>query len=333
MSILPEEIMVCRVAYNWYQVIKAHFVLSGSQSVNCWYNREFSELVTAKNPKAGTMALFVLSRGKEDYIVGGGFYYYSADISVNKAWNIFGVRNGCMTIESFRRNLEAQGIPLGQNLGSHVISGTFMFYNKEQLLVPEECEIDLKKQVSFISVNEPLGRYLTKIVFHQRRSQLQQDSVKNDWPGIYLMATRNHSIEFTSVFYARMLEAYDFKCAVTQSTTLATLDVAHIRTFYDEKYQRPDNGIVLRCDLHRMFTNGFMTAVYVSPDEVRLKVSPVLADLGGSEYMVLNGAKLYLPKDLSLWPNPEYLKWHDEVRYENWLKFGEIKPVDVTKSA
>lgn len=336
MSTIPDKILVLKVPYNWYQVIKAHYIVSGSDSLNMWCVDKTAKAILKDKPEPGMMVMFLVQDEKtrgDEVIVGGGFYINHEVLATETAWAMYGVRNGALDYEDFLDRVKATFGRQAKQLNSFILQSTFIFSRSEHKKLPSDFNIDFQgASYVYLDQNEPLGRYLVKIVLQARNPQLNPGSSNSDWKGIYLMATQSHSIDYAGTFYAKMLHAYNYRCGITGTTARPVIDVAHIRTFYDERFQRPDNGIVMRCDLHRLFSKGLMTAGYDGPDTVRLKVSTTLKALGAESYMKYDGTSIMLPEDKAYWPNPDYLTWHERHRFENWIKFGVIKPVDVTKA-
>ena len=70
-------------------------------------------------------------------------------------------------------------------------------------------------------------------------------------------------------FRQRLLEAYQGRCAITDSSTVEVLEAAHIRPFNGPETNKLPNGLLLRSDLHTLFDMGFIT---ISP-EMKVSVS------------------------------------------------------------
>ena len=88
-------------------------------------------------------------------------------------------------------------------------------------------------------------------------------------------------------FRQRLLEAYQGRCAITDSSTVEVLEAAHIRPFNGPETNKLPNGLLLRSDLHTLFDMGFIT---ISP-EMKVSVSDSLP----AEYRNFDGKDLALP--------------------------------------
>ena len=73
-------------------------------------------------------------------------------------------------------------------------------------------------------------------------------------------------------FRARLLDAYDRRCAITGERTEPVLDAAHIQPYLGPRSNHVRNGLVLSKEFHTLFDLGYVT---VDPD-YRVHVSPRL---------------------------------------------------------
>src|SRR5215510_14947587 len=60
-----------------------------------------------------------------------------------------------------------------------------------------------------------------------------------------------------------VLDSYQRRCAFTNSPVLHVLDAAHIKPYALGGTHAPENGLLLRQDLHTLFDRGYVT---VTPD-------------------------------------------------------------------
>jgi putative restriction endonuclease len=90
---------------------------------------------------------------------------------------------------------------------------------------------------------------------------------------------------------------------------LHVLDAAHIRPYAQEGTHKPQNGILLRQDLHTLFDRGYVT---VKPD-YRIQVSQRIEEEfdNGQEYYSLQGSQIGLPDEKEFRPDPVVLDWHN----------------------
>ena len=56
----------------------------------------------------------------------------------------------------------------------------------------------------------------------------------------------------------------DGRCVISEETTRAVLDAAHLRPVKEGGEECIENGFILRTDLHRLFDRGML---YISPED------------------------------------------------------------------
>jgi len=116
-------------------------------------------------------------------------------------------------------------------------------------------------------------------------------------------------------FRFAVADAYGRACAVTNEHSRPVLEAAHIKPYALNGPHRVSNGILLRSDLHKLFDLGYLTVTL----DLRLQVSPRLKAewQNGREYYAHNGEPLrFHPADPANRPSPEFLKWHNESRFQ-----------------
>lgn len=333
MKDLVTDILICKVSYNWYQVIKSDYVINGSSVINCWYtDEEEANLGTEDSevlPDPGSLTLFLVEKDGYQYIVGGGFYQSRKVLYPDSCWYEFGIKNGYLTRDSFIKRLYACGGDLEVPVNCYQMYGTFVFTRTHILRIPEGFELDLnRKSRVTIRRTEPLAAYLKKTCMERRSTQLDKNSRNSAWPGIYFKATLHRTFNFKDHFNAKMFSLYNHKCAVTGCDVIDALKVAFIRIFYDERYLSAPNAIVLRADLFQLFSKGIISAVYKDENTVVLEVSKNIGLKQKNDYHQYDGISLNLPANKCDWPSPEFLEWHHNIRFENWIKTSQFSLAD-----
>lgn len=61
-----------------------------------------------------------------------------------------------------------------------------------------------------------------------------------------------------SAFREKLLEIYEYRCAITGCDAVDALEAAHITPYQGEKTNHPANGLILRADLHALFDLGLL---------------------------------------------------------------------------
>jgi hypothetical protein len=86
-------------------------------------------------------------------------------------------------------------------------------------------------------------------------------------------------------FRDALRERYGDSCLVTACTVLAVLEAAHINPYRGENDNHPDNGLLLRADIHTLFD---LNLLGIEPDHLRVDLHSSLV----KEYGDIAGTKL-----------------------------------------
>jgi hypothetical protein len=105
-------------------------------------------------------------------------------------------------------------------------------------------------------------------------------------------------------FRRRLLEAYGNRCAMTGCEVIPILEACHIRPYKGRHTNHPQNGILLRADLHTLFDQGL---IGIEPESMTIEISQ---DLKGTEYEIFRGHPLRLPIYDRNRPSMEALRQH-----------------------
>lgn len=89
-------------------------------------------------------------------------------------------------------------------------------------------------------------------------------------------------------FRQSLLDAYDRKCAVSDSDVEPVLEAAHIYRYFGDHGNHISNGILLRSDLHALFDLRLIAV----DRNYTVRISP---DLKSSEYKRFHGSSLRIP--------------------------------------
>jgi|APTNR8051073442_1049403.scaffolds.fasta_scaffold13998_2 predicted restriction endonuclease len=104
-------------------------------------------------------------------------------------------------------------------------------------------------------------------------------------------------------FREALCERYKDRCVVTGSEILSLLEAAHINPYRCENDNHPDNGLLLRTDIHTLFD---LNLLGIEPSQLRVELHPEIE----KEYQHLTG-KLILCQ-AGIRPSQEAL----EIRYQ-----------------
>ncbi|PZR80025.1 MAG: HNH endonuclease [Stutzerimonas stutzeri] len=105
------------------------------------------------------------------------------------------------------------------------------------------------------------------------------------------------------LFRARLLDAYEGKCAITGCSALEVLEAAHVLPYRGDHTNRVDNGLLLRADLHTLFDCQLLWIT----EENTVALAPALL---ATDYASLQGQALRLPASRANHPNPAHLAEH-----------------------
>ncbi|TGV05790.1 HNH endonuclease, partial [Alcaligenaceae bacterium 429] len=112
-------------------------------------------------------------------------------------------------------------------------------------------------------------------------------------------------------FRASLLRAYQSSCAISGCSAEPALEAAHIQPFSESMSNTPNNGLLLRADIHTLFD---LHLISVEPNSRKIKIHPEIA----TSYGELEGRNLAEPDNSAFNPEPEYLRNHF-VRFQEKL--------------
>lgn len=108
-------------------------------------------------------------------------------------------------------------------------------------------------------------------------------------------------------FRKSLLECYKGKCAITECDAVEALEAAHITPYLGPNTNSPQNGLLLRSDIHSLFDLGLLS---INPDTSRVVLSDSLKI---SSYSRLEGVELRRTTSPKTTPSSaalsEHYKW------------------------
>ena len=105
-------------------------------------------------------------------------------------------------------------------------------------------------------------------------------------------------------FRNNILEIYESECVITNCKIPDVLQAAHIFPYNGKETNKPDNGLLLRTDIHDLFD---MFLISIEPESLIIKISPKLFN---SSYDKYNNKKMKIPSGKILRPSSKALTWH-----------------------
>jgi putative restriction endonuclease len=289
---------------DWFEILRRH---SNLNEVNFWA----PSAVNFHALQPGEMFLFKL-HAPRNVIVGGGIFAYANALPCSLAWAAFGDTNGARSAHEMRTRIARyrKTDPDDRSdfaIGCRILTQPFFFEEADWIPVPPSWSPNI---VSFKTYNtgEPEGVALWEAV-NERLNQLPV-------PGMAEAGARYgepHLIRprlGQGAFRVLVTDIYGRRCAVTQERTLPALEAAHIRPYGDGGEHEPQNGLLLRRDIHSLFDAGYVT---VTPS-LHFEVSRCIKEEfdNGRDYYALHGQRISVPKEMRQHPDPTALTWHNE---------------------
>lgn len=105
-------------------------------------------------------------------------------------------------------------------------------------------------------------------------------------------------------FRSQLLDLYGRRCAITRYDSAEALEAAHIVPYRGPVTNHPQNGLLLRADLHTLFDVGLLA---IHEDTRRLIIS---RELRGTSYEAYANTKVTLPEQSHLQPSGVALALH-----------------------
>lgn len=300
---------------DWYNFLATH----KPDEVNFWQPGG-KQVFKVLEPNG--MFLFKL-HSPLDFIAGGGFFVRHSFLPVSLAWEAFGNKNGTLDYRTFRRAIyryrrsdpKLEPDPV---IGCIILTLPFFFDRSDWIPVPPDWKPNIVQGKSY-DANSFVGKSLV----HQVSEKLKQ--------GHFTAFNTNTEFEEGAgdrygsgqLIYPRLgqgafrvvvTETYHRRCAMSGERTLPVLEAAHIKPYSLDGPHLPNNGLLLRQDLHTLFDRGYLTV----SEDLHVEVSTrIKQDYGnGKEYYAFHGKKLIqVPeKDLDR-PSSQFLQWHNENVY------------------
>jgi putative restriction endonuclease len=266
---------------DWFNYLSA----IAPDEVNFWQPSGSSQF---QSLSPGEPLLFKL-HSPNNYIVGGGFFSHFSILPASFAWATFGDKNGAATEEEMRRRIERyrRGSPPQSGdyqIGCILLQQPFFFDRASWIPVTDWPKPTVRGKG--FNTDNTVGRELWSQV-EARLSALSvqpiapESAARFGQPQVVLPRLGQ------GAFRVIVTDSYQRQCAVTSSHVLHVLEAAHIRPYSLGGTHSPDNGILLRQDVHTLLDKGYIT---VTPD-YRVEVSHRIKEEfdNGKDYYALSG--------------------------------------------
>jgi len=302
--------------YDWFQL---HVSTPRVDEVNFW--RPSSE-APFKALQAGELFLFKL-HSPRNFIVGGGFFARFIQLPISLCWEAFGEANGVRSLSEMRdRIAKYRRVPIGPmenpTIGCILIAEPFFFTEAQWIPIPKDFSLNIVQGKGYDSKDGTTGKALWEAV----TERLKTDASSSRDPGPATIAAVE-SARYGEPMLVRprlgqgtfrviVTDAYERRCTITGERTLPVLQAAHIKPYSLGGPHEPENGLLLRSDLHTLFDQRYMT---VDANQLKVVVSPRIREEfeNGRDYYQLHGRTIRLPRDTTSLPSREYLTFHNDL--------------------
>jgi putative restriction endonuclease len=296
---------------NWFEFLSSQ---RGIDEVNFWRpggRSNFTQL------KPGELLLFRL-RSPINKIAGGGFFLHSSLFPANAAWDAFGTKNGTpdlyaflARIARFKKYPSPEAMPPDAQIDCVALTSPFFLAPNQWLDVPPDYRVNATMGRSYDTETATgLALYEKVMAVLPRGPSKLRESLTGPPPSMYAEPILVKQRIGQGGFRILVTDLYDRRCSITGEATLPVLQAAHILPVSKGGTHSPDNGLLLRSDIHTLFDLG-----YVSIDKShQFLVSPKLRSewSNGRVYYDLAGKSLRLPQRREMWPSAEFLEKHNE---------------------
>jgi putative restriction endonuclease len=296
--------------WDWYEYLSVQAALD---EVNFWQPG-------ARRPvrlDVGAPFLFKLHAPRGGRIVGDGYFAHFTTLPATVAWETFGTTNGAATlgemigrIRRYRAGFDEHADLIG------CMALVQPFFLPPELWIPSPASWQGPTQVGrTYDTTEPDGATMWAQVQNALAAvgsvglaAVRESALPEERYGDPVLVRLRLG---QGTFRARVLDAYERRCAITNERTLPVLQASHIKPYSESGPHAPENGLLLRSDLHTLFDRGYIT---VSPN-LELHVSRRIRDEfeNGGDYYALEGRQIRLPVSPNPPPSREYLEWHGDV--------------------
>lgn len=303
--------------HGWYRFLLAQDDLD---EANFWTPSAHWEF----RGEVGAPFFFKLKARYDHAICGFAYFARYSRLPDWLAWETFGAKNGCPTLESMseriggiRARIDYRAQSPSNEIGCILLAQATFFQPDDWVTGPHDWppanlrhkRYDLTAGEGLRIWEECLARTRPR---HQDPAAKQPMLVREDPPRYgtpQLVAPRLGQ----GIFRVAVMDAYGRACAATQEHSLPALEASHIQPYAKDGPHDVRNGVLLRADLHRLFDQGYLT---ITP-EYRLEVSPRLKEdyQNGRSYYPLHGSSVVVPATAADAPSVDFLRWHNDRVY------------------
>lgn len=299
--------------FNWFNYLRTF----KPEDVNFWQpggKLRFNALTP------GAPFLFKLKK-PYNVISGIGFFSSHTFLPISVAWDTFGNRNGCDSLEDLRAMISAYRSEWWEEnpiIGCIVLTNPIFFDESDWLEPPQTWAKSIVQGKSYFTddiigqklwnqIESLLPKYLYFNSADAGKSQLLLESIESPR---YAESILSKVRLGQGAFRVLITDAYSRRCSITGEKTLPVLEAAHIKPYAKSGPHFTSNGILLRSDIHRLFDLGYITITKTYNIEISKRIKEEFQN--GKEYYQFHGRKLtHVPTRVIDKPNSIYIDWHN----------------------
>jgi putative restriction endonuclease len=203
-------------------------------------------------------------------------------------------------------------------VGCILLAEPFFFKEKEWVPVPSDFSFNIVQGKGYDSEDRTTGKLLWEAITERLASRAAANEDLGP-AAIAVVESERYGQPVIvrprlgqGIFRVVVTDAYERRCTITGERTLPVLEAAHIRPYSVGGPHEPENGLLLRSDLHTLFDQGYLT---VDADQLKVVVSGRIREEfeNGRDYYHLHGRDIRLPHDRNSLPSREYLAFHNSL--------------------
>ncbi|OPY12628.1 MAG: hypothetical protein A4E69_02107 [Syntrophus sp. PtaB.Bin138] len=300
---------------KWYQFLSQ----ARPDEVNFW---QPSGMPPFKGAPIGLPFLFKLKR-PHNHIAGGGFFVTYSSLPLSLAWDVFGQKNGCLSLDELRALIAplASSRRRDDPIGCTVLANPFFIEPGGWITDLPDWSSNIVRGKMYDTTENAGATIWRKVQQHISLYPFESSKINTVTLVAEQGAKYGSTVEIRprlgqSSFRVLVTDAYQRRCAITGERTLMVLEAAHIVPYSEEGTHDVRNGLLLRADFHRLFDAGLVS---VTPD-LRVRVSPRIREewFNGKVYYRLDNSPLTIvPTHPSMRPDPDRLDWHYRNRFQS----------------
>jgi putative restriction endonuclease len=269
----------------------------------------------------GGLFLFKSKMSDGNQIVGAGIFDDFVRARVLDAWEWFGPNNGVASLDELISRVRKyrhvrESLPYDTEIGCVLLRMVDFFPLEKRPPAPNDWSRENVRgrgyDTDILEASHPValavGQYLR--TGEDLPDELPEYIREQIFGDARLVIPRLGQAAFKAV----IARNYGYHCAVTGDKVRPVLEAAHILPVASGGIHRPDNGLLLRSDIHTLFDRGY---IGVGPG-MRLAVSPRLREEfgNGDALYAKAGSEIALPGRRRDRPNREFLEWHMDTVFQ-----------------